>query len=364
MGFDSFLFEVPLMFWLLLLPAVAPPVVPHLEVVRPQSITIYNELHLTGTVEPAEKLDLKPVLNGVIKKLNVQESARVAKGDLLVELEDREARIDLRRAEAMLAQALANAKAADETQAPRAKAEVDLAEVNRDLAKLRVEQCQVRAPWAGRVQPVVREGQSVRAGETILATLESVGPVRVILDVSSRDFESFFRPLAQGKAKIGGLGKTVVVNQGTNSSRGTIVSIADRLTGDKATARVVVEVPNANPAYGPGTRAEVRLRTHPGAKVAYHTATFDFRSSILLPNNYRQGDPYMLYVVDANGKLQRRTVTPHPEVTGVDQVYSIQSGFEPGDWVVKDQLKGQLLMRQKLPFIPLDATQKLHLTDW
>jgi multidrug efflux system membrane fusion protein len=382
------------MFWILLLPAVAPPAVPHLDVVRPQAITIYNQLYLEGVVEPAEKLDLKPVLDGVVKRVHVQESARVAKGDLLVELEDREARIELRRAEASLALARAQAKTADETQAARAKAEVDLAEANRDLAKLRLEQCQIRAPWAGRVQPMVREGQSVRAGETILAQLESVGPARVVLDVSRQDFESFFRPLAQGKATIGELGKTVLVKQGTTSSRGTIVSIADRLTGEKATARVVVEVPKANPAYGPGTKAEVMVRTHPGIKVAYHTVSMDSHPASLPFSNYRRGDPYMLYVVDANGKLQRRKVTPHPEVQGGEQFYSIQKGFEPGDRVVKYQMQvlmphatfsaefpGQPRFPRNMPrnigrgqpetplpensvVLPLDVTRKLNLTDW
>jgi len=58
------------------------------------------KLKVPGEAVTRKKIAIKTDISGVIKKLNVEESQHVKQGELLVELDDREYRLELERAEA------------------------------------------------------------------------------------------------------------------------------------------------------------------------------------------------------------------------------------------------------------------------
>jgi membrane fusion protein (multidrug efflux system) len=352
------------MFWLLLLPSVAPPAVKYIDVVMPQPITYHNDNTFTGVVEPVAKMEVFPQASGLVERLMVDKPQRVAANTLLVKLEDREAKWQLSKAEAELARALASRKNAPPTQIDQANADVRVAEANLGLAKLQLEQTQVRASRTGWFTPKVTAGQMVQAGKTVLGELEVEGRARLVLNVAEIDYLRYFLPILQGKSPLKGDARRVFVQHRSEVFLpGKIIHIDDRLRGKEPTARVVVELEKTNPLYGPGTSATLHLRQHPGYQSTLSTVRAQYDANF----NWRLGLPQsgILVVRDAQGKIQHRTVKPHPESHGSWlQGYILGSGLQPGDWIFVDQKPSSIQAIQKNPVILLDTTTAWNLAPW
>ena len=359
------------MFWLLLLPAAAPPTANHIEVVRPQRIVWHNDVTLAGIVKPAAAIDVVSSASGLIQKVLITEPRTVTKGTLLVQLDDQEAKLELRKAEAELARANAALKTAPPGVAAPAQATVRVAEANLELAKFRLERAQVRAPRDGRVTLRAIEGQMVRAGDTVLGTLEIAGPIRVELEVDAKNYRNVFRPILDGKSPLGAQAREVFVRQGGTFFPAKITHIDDRLTGKKETAKVIVEMPRSDSLRGAGTSAEVWVRQSPGFETVYTLAQPDFFSSknvfgsraptagsrFTAPTWPRTGT---LFVLDRRGSVQQRTVGR--DVRALSEVSSVlESGLEPGDLILREQQNAKFMKKNKT-FVPVDVTDRYPLT--
>jgi len=82
------------------------PAVP-VATVAVQRRDLARSVTVTGPVEPARIVTVSAQIAGIVRSVAVEEGAAVSAGDLLVELDDRETRAQLRRAEALLASARA-----------------------------------------------------------------------------------------------------------------------------------------------------------------------------------------------------------------------------------------------------------------
>ncbi len=78
--------------------------------VRLQPTRIAEKLNYTGTLEAFQEMNISTEISGKIAAIHVEEGQRVAKGQVLAELDTESARLQLRQAEAALAAAEANAK--------------------------------------------------------------------------------------------------------------------------------------------------------------------------------------------------------------------------------------------------------------
>jgi HlyD family secretion protein len=96
-----------------------------------ESRDIQRTLVVVGQVRAPSRAGLGVAIAGVVEEVRVQEGDRVAAGDLLVRLEDREARAAVEAAAASLAEVTAGVRA--ETQ----MAENEVAQAERDLARMR-----------------------------------------------------------------------------------------------------------------------------------------------------------------------------------------------------------------------------------
>jgi RND family efflux transporter MFP subunit len=141
-----------------------------------------------SVVEADRLVDLVAKVTGRVHVLAVEEGDWVKEGQVLAELENDRERIQLRQAElkltdqqrdlerneAMLAEELISRQVYDDV-----KAAFDLAETDRDLARIALEETIIRAPFAGQVtdRKIVR-GQQVNLG-VALFTLADFQPLRV-----------------------------------------------------------------------------------------------------------------------------------------------------------------------------------------
>jgi len=134
--------------WLLLLPVVILIVVVLAHLHRPstgptvtvETKPIVEKIVCSGRVLPSGRVSLGPLTRSVVREVRVDEGAHVEAGDILVVLDDAEARAELAQAEAGVSQASArlaqvasvNAKLADEQ---LARAEAELAKADADLRR-------------------------------------------------------------------------------------------------------------------------------------------------------------------------------------------------------------------------------------
>ena len=226
-------------------------------------------LVVLGRVEPAAQLELKSPSVGHISyprrfASGLRTGERVARGELLFEIENEAAR--LRLAEAGLAAKLAESELARARQGVEggflSMAELKQREIDAELAterlasaRLQATRLSYRAPAPGilRVERVLAPGSEITAADTVVAELAGDGALRVEAWAAAADRDRL-RAGLEVECQAPGAGKTV--------GRGSVTEIAHQVdrTG---TLRLVVAVSEDVGMPLPGEGIELRLLLDP-----------------------------------------------------------------------------------------------------
>jgi len=313
--------------------------------------TVPNEITANGTVEPSARVSLRPRVTGLITAVKFQEGADVAEGDVLFVLDRRPFEVALREAESNLERSrtqAANAAAvaerfellAKEGVASRQDAELRRAEARAAAAdveafraaaaarRLDLEYTTMRAPMAGRTGSIlVREGNLVRANETVLVEIVRLAPAFVGFSIPEANVPTLQGamagssgplPVSAAVAQGGDAGTFASGVQGTLSF---IDSSIDRATG---TLRIRATFPNEERSLWPGqfVQATVRLGVREGA--------------VVVPAEALQTGPAgtFVFVIGEDQTAQMRPVQAGERAEGGRIV--VQSGLSGGERVVTD----------------------------
>jgi RND family efflux transporter MFP subunit len=191
-------------------PPEAPP--PQVAVVYADSQTQALRVDSQGTVEPRREIDLVAQVAGQVQSVhqNFVNGGFFEKGDVLLEIDDRDYQLALIRAEARVAEAaqllatekgrarqaerewrdLGNAEANElflrKPQLAAAEAQLQAARADRDKAKLDLERTKVTAPFSGRVREAAADlGQYVSPGSRV-ARIYDTAVAEIRLPLSDR----------------------------------------------------------------------------------------------------------------------------------------------------------------------------------
>jgi len=226
--------------------------------------TLVVSVTAAAQAAPVRQAVLRAQVDGQVERVLVRESQRVAQGELLLEIEPSQYRLELERARAALAKAEAayreltlfdenladSAVRAERARVARAKSGLAEAEVGLREAELRLERTRLVAPFAGRVanlRPV--PGQWVRPGDELVTVLD-LDPIRLEAQV----LESEVGLLAPGRgAQVHFAAFPGEVFHGRISTINPVVDQQSR------TARVTVTLPNTGARILPGMYAQVSL---------------------------------------------------------------------------------------------------------
>ncbi len=306
-----------------------------------------------GRFEAVSRVEVRPRVAGYLVGMHFEEGAMVEAGDLLFSIDAREyeaalaaAQADVARAESRLAVAeteLARNRRLIERNAvsqgrldtalgeqQQAAADLALMRARADDAALRLEFTRVTAPIRGRVsEALVRPGNLVTPGETLLTTVVSVDPVHVRFEP---DEETYLRlqALAQARDASGAAADTathgadVEIGLATDAGfpyRGRLEFLDNALDPGTGTIRARALLDNPDGRFTPGLFARVRVPV--GAP-----------SDVLLVNEQAiltDQDRKYVFVVDEGNVAGRRDVRLGPQVDGLRV---IREGLAPGDRVV------------------------------
>ncbi|GBE70980.1 acriflavin resistance protein AcrA [Enterobacter sp. KINAN-G] len=320
-----------------------------------------------GRIEAVESVQLRPRVSGYIDKVNYTDGQEVKKGELLFTIDDRTYRAALEQAQANLARAKTQASLAQSeanrtdklinthlvsreeweqrrSAAVQAQADIRAAQAAVDAAQLNLDFTKVTAPIDGRAsRALITSGNLVTAGDTasVLTTLVSQKTVYVYFDVDESTY-LHYQNLARSGQGASSNHTALPVEIGLTGEegyphQGKVDFLDNQLTPSTGTIRMRALLDNSQRQFTPGLFARVRL---PGS--AEFKATLIDDKAVLTDQ-----DRKYVYIVDKEGKAQRRDITPGRLADGLRIV---RQGLNPGDKVIVEGLQ-----KVFMPGMPVNA---------
>ena len=303
--------------------------------------------NFNGRVEAVQSVQLRPRVSGYIDAVNYREGDEVRKGQVLFTIDDRSYRAALEQAKAELARARSQASLARSesgrsekligtqaisreaweqrrSAASQAQADVLAAEAAVDMAQLNLDFTRVTAPIDGRAsRAMITAGNLVTAGDSasVLTTLVSQQQMYVYFDVDENTFLNYQAMTRQGQQRHALPVEIALVGEQGFPHQGKIDFLDNQLTASTGTIRMRALLDNQQRQFTPGLFARVRL---PGS-AQFEAVLIDDKAVLT------DQDRKYVYVVDGEGKAQRRDIQPGAMVDGLRIV---KSGLQSGDKVI------------------------------
>jgi multidrug efflux system membrane fusion protein len=328
-------------------PAAPPPAKVKIAQPLSQEVTDWDEY--TGRIEAVNSVDVRARASGYLDKINFKAGEKVQKGDLLfvidprpfkaklnyavAELEKAKTQQDLAKKDLARAGNLFKAKAisAEEYDARQkavkeTAAAIESANALVETAKLNLQFTEVRAPISGRIsQELIDVGNSVNGGDmeaTKLATIVSMNPVYVSMDVDERAILSYRREAKKQGSKLEG--KTVelaLADEQGFPHQGKLDYVAPMENPTTGTIRVRGVFDNNDELLSPGFFARLRIR----GGVAYQ--------AVLLPDRAIGIDmaDRFVWVMTQDNKVTQRKIVAGKKIA---DLRVINQGLKAGEWVV------------------------------
>lgn len=320
-----------------------------------------------GRIEAVESVQLRPRVSGYIEKVNYTDGQEVKKGEVLFTIDDRTYRAALEQAQATLARAKTQASLARSeasrtdklintnvvsreeweqrrSAATQAQADIQAAQAAVDAAQLNLDFTKVTAPIDGRAsRALITCGNLVTAGDSasVLTTVVSQKTVYVYFDVDESTYLHYQNLARSGQgAASNHLALPVeigLVGEDGYPHKGKVDFLDNQLTPSTGTIRMRALLDNTQRQFIPGLFARVRL---PGS--AEFQATLIDDKAVLTDQ-----DRKYVYIVDKDGKAQRRDIKPGRLAAGLRIV---QQGLNPGDKVIVEGLQ-----KVFMPGMPVNA---------
>ncbi len=319
----------------------APPPVAVVAVTEAKAEDWIERIPAVGTFRAVQGIELAPQVGGIIRAFHFDSGQEVAKGALLVELEDSVEQADLK---SNLATLKNTDMALDRqrqliTGGSTSRSTLDSAEAARDQASAAVERSRaliaqkaLSAPFAGRIGLRRADiGQYVSPG-TGIASLQQLDPIFVDFPVP----EQAVTELATGQTV-----EVTVDAWPDEMFQGKVVSLDARVSAETRNLVVRAEVKNASKRLRPGMFANVAvlagkaqsLVTLPRTAIAY--SLYGDGVYVVKP---APAQPGAAQAADDHQMIVERRVVKVGAARGAR--VSILSGVEPGESVVSEgQLK-------------------------
>lgn len=349
----------------------APPA-PEVGVARVLTRSVREWDGFSGRVAAVEAVQVRPRVSGYVDRIAYTEGQEVAKGDLLFVIDPRRYRANLAQAEADLARAGSEARLA-ESQNRRAEAllktnaisrdEVDtrnssLAQANAAVkaaqaavanARLDLEFTEVRSPVAGRAgRALLTLGNLAQADTSVLTSVVSTDPVYVYFEGDEQSLLRYQALARKGeRAELHNPVRVALAGEEGYPHLGKVDFIDNQVDSATGTFHARAVLPNPDRVFTPGLFARVELE----GGVDFEATLVDDKAVLT------DQDRKYVYVVDADGKAQRKDV-----VTGrtVDGLRVVSAGLDRGDRVVVQGV--QKIFMPGMPVqardVAMDAEQK------
>jgi len=349
--------------------ATPPPVV--VAPVTPQDVTIYRE-HVART-EARETVEVRARVEGFLEKVLFQEGSQVRVGQLIFVIDQRPYKAALQDARGQLAQAqaafgkankdverlrplvAAEAAPAQDLDRAESEAEFSLASIEKGRAavaraELDLKFTEVRAPINGIIgRAEVTVGNLVSRDRTLLTTISSWEPMRVVFSISESDYLQLIKRFPtirnQAEAQREAIFELIMADGSVYPHKGRLSFVDRALDPTTGTLRIFVSFPNPEIILKPGLFGRIRFPLE------------DRQGALLIPQRavQRVQDVQTVLVVEPDNRVSLRTVTLGERV---HDSFIVTSGLSPGERVVVEGLQNAIPGRLVTPLPPHSGQER------
>jgi membrane fusion protein (multidrug efflux system) len=311
-----------------------------------------------GTTQGEVNAEIRPKVEGYLLRRVYTEGSYVRAGQLLFEIDARQAGAQLQQAQANLAQAeaslakadrdvaryepLAAQKAISQQELDNARSAQQAARASAGALRAAVDNARLNTSWTHVTSPIggiagIANAQvgNLVSPQTVLTTVSKVDPIRVLFPISEQEYLRYQQDPAMRNAEL-----ELVLADGSVFPRKGHIALSGRDVDVKTGTIAVVGVfPNPGNLLRPGQYAKVRATT--GVR----------RGAILVPQravNEMQG-VYQVAVIGPDNKAEVRAV--HAGVR-VGTMWMIDEGLSAGERVV---VEGFSRVKNGQPVSPKEA---------
>ena len=350
------------------------------------------DIEYPAQVAGSLEIQIRAQVGGILEARLYNEGEYVEEGKQLFQIDDKQYKVALEKAQGALAQAQAEERRTQRTYARMKKLRADnavsqqdydnalsaydTAKANVQVAQAGVNDAQINLGYTKVTAPISgiagKETQSVgslisAAGESgLLTTMVQIDPLYVNFSMPSRQFEKLAAGFMSGQIVLGSDDKqllkpeeyrkltasqapvyveAVLPNGSLYSERGKIVFFDS--SENTQTSSLAIKAEFANPKK---SRALM-----PGQFVRVHLVGAIYKNAILIPSsavlNSAQGK--IAYVIDANNMVAARPIQAELQ----DDMYIVSDGLKAGEKVVSDGLirlrPGMQVTAQMQKFMPV-----------
>lgn len=233
-----------------------------------QPTLLENKLTTTGTLLANEEVELRSEISGRITGVHFQEGSRVARGSLLLKINDSELQAQLKRKESEEKLALSDerrkkslfdAHAISQEEYDKSLNALRIVQADMEVTKSQIAKTEIRAPFNGVIGlRHVSEGGYV-SPNMLAATMQEIDPMKVEFSVP----EKYAHQLTNG------LEISIQIGESNEVYRGVIYAVESKIDLSTRTMRARARVPNPNGRLIPGSfaRIEITLEQIPNAMV-------------------------------------------------------------------------------------------------
>ncbi len=320
--------------------------------VTPSTVPIYGEY--VARTEARQTVEIRARVAGFLEKVLFREGSQVKVGQLLFVIDQRPYKAALQEARGSLAQAQASLEKAQkdvarlrplvaEDAAPQVdldnaesavqygRASIDKARAAITRAELDLKFTEIRSPIAGTIgKEEVAVGNLVSRDQTLLTTVSSWDPMRVVFSISEVDYLRRAQLFHSGSPFLpepnAAPFELIIADDSVYPFRGRLSFVDRTLNLTTGTLNVYVSFPNPNQLLRPGLFGRVRIMLE------------ERPNTLLVPQRavqIMQGVQNVL-VVGIDDQVVLRTVTLGERY---QDLVLVTEGLKPGDRVVVDGLQ-------------------------
>ena len=295
-------------------------------------VTLRNSTNLRAR----ETVDVVPQQGGVVSAILVEEGRRVAEGDVLAQLDDREFSLQVEQSEARLkaaedaverARALQDLELISQEEVERLASDAEIARADLGLARLRVENARIVSPINGTVtHRYIERGQQV----------STANPAFGVADLDQLEARLAIPERESSRVVVGQTARILLEEGGSSVAQGRVERIRPVVDAASGTVQVTVSV---------GARSgDVPLR--PGQFVNVDLVTETLSDRITLPRTavLVDGAAPRIFLVREGRAVEVEVELGYSRGDRVE----IRSGLQPGDTVVvvgQDNLRPDAAVR-------------------
>jgi membrane fusion protein (multidrug efflux system) len=229
------------------------------KVIEPENLI--DIIRTTGSLIPDEEVDLTFETSGKIVAIYLQEGSTVKKGELLAKVNDKPLQAELQKLEAQIQlaedrvfrqKALLEKDAVSKEAYEQVSTELEKLHADIDLAKAKIAQTELRAPFDGVIGlRQVSEG-SYASPTTIVASLTKIIPLKIEFSVNER-YTNLIRQ---------GTHITFLVPPDLNHFKAQVYAVESRVDLKTRTLKARATYPNVNGKLTPGRTASIEIKSN------------------------------------------------------------------------------------------------------